>query len=151
MRAVVQRVASASVTVEGEKVGSIGPGLLVLLGVQEGDGEADRQWLLNKLTQLRIFEDEAGRMNRSVLDCGGEVLVVSQFTLMGTVKKGNRPSFNRAAEPAFAEAEYERFRSELAVILGRPVPGGRFAAMMAVELINDGPVTIILDSRQKDF
>lgn len=151
MRAVVQRVARASVSVEGEKISSIGPGLLVLLAVQEGDGDGDREWMLNKIAQLRIFEDEEGKMNRSVLDCGGDVLVVSQFTLMGTVKKGTRPSFNRAAAPAFAEAEYERFRSELASILGRPVPGGRFAAMMSVELINDGPVTIILDSKQKDF
>ncbi len=151
MRAVVQRVARASVTVEGETVGSIGPGLLVLLGVQEGDGDTDRKWLLNKVAQLRIFEDGEGRMNRSVLDGEGQVLVVSQFTLMGTVKKGSRPSFNRAAEPVFAEREYERFRGELAAVLGRPVPGGRFAAMMAVELINDGPVTIILDSRQKEF
>ncbi|HYH57867.1 MAG TPA: D-aminoacyl-tRNA deacylase [Thermoleophilaceae bacterium] len=140
MRAVVQRVASAAVTVAGERVASIGPGLLVLLGVREGDGEDAADRVAAKLAALRVFEDEAGKMNRSVRDVGGEVLVVSNFTLYGDARRGNRPSFVEAAAPAVAEPLVARVREALGA------QGGRFGAHMHVELVNDGPVTILVEN-----
>jgi D-tyrosyl-tRNA(Tyr) deacylase len=128
------------VTVGGEPVAAIGPGLLVLLGIRRDDGEAEADWIVRKLLALRIFEDEDGRMNRSVGDAGGEILCVSQFTLYGDARKGNRPGFTDAAPPEEAEPLYERVRE------GLGAQGGRFAAHMAVELVNDGPVTLLLDS-----
>lgn len=146
MRSVVQRVLSASVTVDGQMISDIGPGLLVLLGVAQGDTDADLEWMVKKVSQLRIFEDEAGKMNRSVLDGTKAVLAVSQFTLQGDVRKGNRPSFIDAMEPVGARALYERFCERLRA-LGLSVGTGIFAADMKVALVNDGPVTLILDSR----
>jgi len=140
MRALVQRVSSASVTVEEERVAQIGPGLLVLLGVRRGDSEAEADRIARKVLALRVFDDDEGRMNRSVEDVGGELLCVSQFTLYGDVRKGNRPSYVDAAPPEEAEPLYERARAALGA------QGGRFGARMAVELVNDGPVTILLES-----
>ena len=151
MRAVVQRVSRASVEVEKEIVGSIGEGLLVLLGVFREDTEEDRDWLAGRLAKLRIFDDEQGRMNRSLVDVEGEVLVVSQFTLFGTMKKGSRPSYNRAAGPDLAIPLYEGFAREMERLTGKKVPTGVFGAEMKVDLVNDGPVTIIIDSRERDF
>jgi D-aminoacyl-tRNA deacylase len=145
MKALVQRVSEAGVTVGGRTIGAIGQGLLVLLGVEHGDGESEADLLARKISNLRIFEDEAGKMNRSVLDTGGGVLVVSQFTLCADVRKGNRPSFTGAAAPEQARALYDRFCDQVAG-QGAPVARGEFAAHMAVRLINDGPVTIWLDS-----
>ncbi len=145
MRALVQRVSSASVSAEGDEVAAIGSGLLVLLGVHEEDGPEQADRLAAKLLALRIFEDDEGRMNRSVADVGGEVLCVSQFTLYGDVRKGNRPSFVDAAPPEAAEPIYDVFCGALAA-LGVPVARGVFGARMVVELANDGPVTIVLDS-----
>jgi D-tyrosyl-tRNA(Tyr) deacylase len=144
MRAVCQRVSEARVRVSGEVVGEIGTGLCVLLGVARGDGEADAERLAAKIARLRVFADEDGRFDRSVLDVGGAALVVSQFTLLADTSKGNRPSFSAAAAPEEAEAVYERFCGELAG-LGVPVERGVFGAKMAVELVNDGPVTIVLE------
>lgn len=145
MRAVVQRVSAASVTVEGRKVGSIGPGLLVLLGVARGDTEKDGEYLAEKLAGLRIFEDEEEKMNRSVAQIGGSILLVSQFTLYGDVRHGRRPSFTQAAPPEEANRLYEnlaqKFRDK-----GLTVETGQFQAHMEVALVNDGPVTILLDS-----
>ena len=143
MRAVVQRVAEAAVTVDGATVGQIGPGLVVLLGVARDDDAAMAAALAGKVARLRIFEDEAGQMNRSVLDTGGAVLAVSQFTLLGDTRKGNRPSFIAAARPEVAEPLYERFVAALRE-LGVEVATGRFRTAMRVALVNDGPVTIIL-------
>lgn len=151
MRAVVQRVKRASVSADGNVVGAIGKGMLILLGVEEGDAEADADWLATRLARVRIFEDADGKMNLAARDVGGSALVVSQFTLFGTMRKGSRPSFNRAAVPAEAIPLYESFTAKLAALLGRPVPTGRFGAMMDVELVNDGPVTLTLDSRRPDF
>lgn len=145
MRAVVQRVSEASVTVEGRRVSEIGPGLLVLLGVGKGDTEADVDWMSKKVAQLRIFEDEAGKMNRSVLDGSKAVLVVSQFTLYGDARKGNRPSFEGACEPREAQRLYEHF-CDASRALGLTVGTGIFAADMKVALLNDGPVTLMLES-----
>ena len=145
MKALVQRVSEASVTVGERVVGSIHRGLLVLLGVEHGDGERQAEFLARKIVQLRIFEDEAGKMNRSVLDMGGAVLAVSQFTLCADVRKGNRPSFIGAAPPELANPLYARFCDQLAGH-GAPVARGEFAAHMAVRLVNDGPVTIWLDT-----
>lgn len=150
MRAVVQRVSSARVTVAGEVTGEIRHGLLVLLGIAEGDTGADAQWLAEKIVALRIFEDDGGRMNRSVVDTSGGLLVVSQFTLLASTRKGTRPSFNAAARPEVAIPLYEDFVRLAGVALGRPVATGRFAAMMAVSLVNDGPVTLVIDSRTRD-
>lgn len=143
MRSVVQRVSGAAVRVEGHVVGEIGAGLLVLVGVAEGDGEADADALAGKVARLRIFENEDGRFDRSVLDVAGSVLAVSQFTLLADTATGNRPSFAAAAAPEEAERLYERFCSALRE-LGVPVAQGRFGARMEVELVNDGPVTIVL-------
>jgi D-tyrosyl-tRNA(Tyr) deacylase len=150
MRAVVQRVSSARVTVAGEITGEIAHGLLVLLGVAQGDTEADGEWLAQKLAVLRIFEDDTGKMNRSVVDIAGGALVVSQFTLLASVAKGTRPSFNAAAPPALAIPLYEKFVAQLSAILGRPVATGRFGAMMDVALVNAGPVTLVIDSRLRE-
>lgn len=146
MKAVVQRVLEASVTVEGQRVSEMGPGLLVLLGVGKGDSEKDLSWLVEKVTGLRIFEDAEGKMNRSLLDTHREMIVVSQFTLYGDVKKGKRPSFIDAEEPTLAKAMYETF-VERARAAGVKVGTGVFAADMKVGLVNDGPVTLLLDSR----
>ena len=145
MRAVVQRVKSASVTVDGEQVSEIGKGLLIFLGVAQEDTTGDIDYLANKVANLRIFEDDEGRMNRSLLEIGGEALVVSQFTLYGDCRKGRRPSFITAAQPEQADTLYQAFMEALAG-LGVSVKAGVFQAMMDVELINDGPVTILLDS-----
>ena len=145
MRAVVQRVSRARVVVGDETAGQIGPGLLVLLGVAHGDGEAEAERLAGKVARLRIFEDSAGRFDRAVLDTGGAVLAVSQFTLIADTRKGNRPSFSEAAPPDAAEPLYDRFCGVLAET-GVPVERGVFGARMAVELVNDGPVTIVLDT-----
>ena len=145
MRAVVQRVARAEVRVDGRQVGAVGRGLLVLLGVAQGDGEPDARLLADKVAALRIFEDEAGKMNRAVADVGGGVLAVSQFTLLGDARKGNRPGFTGAAPPDQANALYERFCALLRE-KGLPVATGVFRAHMEVELVNDGPVTLLLDS-----
>lgn len=144
MRLVVQRVTSASVTVHGEIVGAIGAGLLILVGVTHSDTPAEADWLANKAANLRIFEDADGKMNRSLLDTGGAALVVSQFTLYGDTRKGRRPSFIDAALPDHAEPLVQRFAAQLAA-MGITVAHGRFGAEMAVELVNDGPVTLILD------
>ncbi|NQT69288.1 MAG: D-tyrosyl-tRNA(Tyr) deacylase [Desulfobacteraceae bacterium] len=146
MRAVIQRVKSSSVTVGDETVGKIGSGLLVLLGVAEPDQSADADFLAKKIVNLRIFEDEQGKMNRSLIDIGGEMLVVSQFTLLGDCRKGRRPSFIDAAGPDKANELYEYFVAQLRKT-GVHVATGRFGAMMEVSLINDGPVTLILESK----
>ena len=145
MRAVVQRVSSASVEVDGRTVASIGRGLLVLLGVAQGDGERQAEWLADKIAGLRIFEDEAGKMNLSVQDVGGSALVVSQFTLLGDCRKGRRPSFSDAAPPEEADRLYQRF-VERARGAGLRVETGVFQAHMGVHLVNDGPVTLVLDT-----
>lgn len=150
MRAVVQRVSSARVTVADEVTGEIGPGLMVLLGVAQGDTEDDARWLADKIAVLRIFEDDEGKMNRSVRDLGGGVLVVSQFTLFASTRKGTRPSFNDAAHPDLAIPMYERFVSLISEAIGRPARTGRFGAMMEVSLVNDGPVTLVIDSRARE-
>lgn len=146
MRVVVQRVASASVAVEGANVAAIGAGLMVLVGVEESDSVVDVAWLSAKLTKLRIFSDEAGVMNRSIVDVGGEVLAVSQFTLFASVKKGNRPSWSRAARADVSQPLFDRFVFQLEADLGRKVATGVFGADMLVQLVNDGPVTIFIDS-----
>ncbi len=151
MRAVIQRVSKADVQVESEITGQIGPGLLVLLGIHGDDTADDIAWLIRKIIQLRIFNDEAGKMNLSVQDIGGGILVVSQFTLYGDVKKGNRPSFVRSAPPDFSIPMYEQFLTTLRAQFPGPVATGIFGAEMQVNLLNDGPVTLILDSRQPDF
>jgi D-tyrosyl-tRNA(Tyr) deacylase len=148
MRAVVQRVSRARVSVAGEVLGEVGVGLLVLLGAGEGDGEADADYLADKVVGLRIFEDEAGRMNRAVGEAGGGLLVVSQFTLYGDCRRGRRPSFTAALEPRAAAALCDRFVAR-ARAAGLAVATGRFGATMAVELVNDGPVTLLLDSHRQ--
>ncbi len=145
MRAVVQRVSRAAVTVDGETVGAIGTGVLVLLGVAPGDTESGAAWLADKVTGLRIFPDDEGKMNRDVAEAAGGVLVVSQFTLYGDCRKGRRPSFVGAAPPEVAEPLYEAFVTAVRA-RGIPTATGRFGAMMQVELLNDGPVTLIVDS-----
>jgi len=147
MRAVVQRVSRASVKVDGEFTGKIGKGLLVLLGVSQDDMESDSSYLAEKIAGLRIFEDDEGKMNRSVADVGGAVLAVSQFTLFGDVRKGKRPSFDAAARPEYARELYERFVTSVRA-LGLRCETGRFQEMMEVELVNQGPVTILLDSKK---
>ena len=149
MKLVIQRVSHASVTIEGNVKSSIGPGLLVLLGVGEEDGDQDIEWLVRKVAAMRIFDDADGVMNLSVTDTGGDVIVVSQFTLMADCRRGNRPSYIRAARPEISVPLYERFCSRLSETMGREVLTGEFGAHMEVDLLNDGPVTIILDSRNR--
>lgn len=148
MKAVLQRVSHASVDVDGERLSEIGQGLLILLGVVEGDTDADLELMVRKCANMRIFADEAGVMNRSVIDVSGEVLAVSQFTLAANVRKGNRPSYIAAAGHELAIPMYERFCSLMSQAIGRPVATGRFGADMKVELLNDGPVTIIVDTKE---
>lgn len=150
MRAVIQRVSSASVTIAGEVVAAIDMGLLVLLGIEDGDGEEDVAWLSAKIAKMRIFPDEAGLMNLAVTECGSGVIVVSQFTLHASTKKGNRPSFIRAARAEISEPLYGRFCEALAAEVGKPVGKGRFGADMQVALVNDGPVTIVMDTRDRE-
>jgi D-tyrosyl-tRNA(Tyr) deacylase len=145
MRAVVQRVSRAAVTIGGEVVGSIGTGLLVFVGIRRGDDDAASRWLCDKLLRLRVFEDAQGKMNRTVSEAGGGILLVSQFTLYGDVRKGNRPGFEEAAPPEEAEPLYNRTVAHLRDVSTVPVATGRFRAEMAVELVNDGPVTILLE------
>ena len=147
MRAVVQRVARSEVTVEGETIGSCGRGVLVLLGISPEDGDAEAKWLSDKVANLRIFPDDEGKMNRSLIDIGGDALVVSQFTLYGDARKGRRPSFIRAAEGPEAEAVYEKTVALLRA-QGIKTGTGKFGAMMDVSLVNNGPVTILLDSEK---
>ena len=147
MRACVQRVSRARVTVEGQVVGEIDAGLVVLVGVGQGDTDDDARFLAEKTTQLRIFPDEAGKMNRSLIDMGGQLLAVSQFTLYGDVRKGRRPSFISAADPDTGNRLYEKFVAEVRAA-GVTVATGRFQSEMQVELVNDGPVTILVDSRR---
>ncbi len=151
MRTVIQKVKCAQVKVDKQVVSSIGNGLLVLLGIEDADTSEDIDWLTKKIVQLRVFSDENGVMNRSVKEVEGEILVVSQFTLHANTRKGNRPSYIRASKPDFAVPMYENFISATEEVLGTRVSAGIFGAMMEVSLVNDGPVTIIIDSRQKDF
>jgi D-aminoacyl-tRNA deacylase len=150
MRSIIQRVSRASVEIDGICVSQIQSGLLVLLGVEEGDTEDDLKWLSSKVVRMRIFSDTEGKMNRSVLDQGGEIIVVSQFTLHASTKKGNRPSFLRAAAPEISQPLYEKFCVAVENELGKPVGRGIFGADMKISLINDGPVTIPVDSRARE-
>ncbi len=150
MRAVIQRVKSATVTVNHSECGRIGAGLLVFLGIEDADESEDIRWLSMKITQLRIFPDEQGVMNRSVLDMGGEILLVSQFTLLASTRKGNRPSYIRASKPEKAIPMYEFMIRQLSADLGKPVATGIFGADMQVELVNDGPVTIVIDTKSRE-
>jgi D-tyrosyl-tRNA(Tyr) deacylase len=150
MRAVVQRVSRASVTIQTAIKGRIERGLLVLLAVEEADGAEDIEWLSGKIARLRIFPDENGVMNRSVLEAGGDVLLISQFTLYASTRKGNRPSYTRSANPQTAIPLYEAFIQRLTADLGKAIQTGEFGADMQVELINDGPVTIIIDSKARE-
>lgn len=150
MRSVIQRVTRASVTIQGTVKGRIGKGLLVLLAVEPGDGPEDIEWLSGKIARLRIFPDDNGVMNRSVVEAGGEILVISQFTLFASTKKGNRPSYSRSAPPEIAIPLYEAFLQKLAADLGKPIQTGEFGADMQVDLLNDGPVTVIIDSKLKE-
>ena len=150
MRLLLQRVSEASVSIAGSEKSRIGPGMLILLGIEQEDGPGDIEWLVAKVLSLRIFEDNDGKMNRSLPEVGGEVLIVSQFTLHARVKKGTRPSFERAARPEIAVPLYERFIATFEGGLGKAVGTGEFGAMMQVALINDGPVTIWLDSKNRE-
>lgn len=150
MRTVIQRVTHASVTIDGNVKSEIGPGLLILLGVEGSDNSEDVDWLVKKVAALRIFDDEQGVMNRSLTDVGGEALVVSQFTLYASYKKGNRPSWFRAATHDISIPLYEEFCTKLSCAIGRPVGTGEFGADMKVELLNDGPVTICIDTKHKE-
>jgi D-tyrosyl-tRNA(Tyr) deacylase len=150
MIAVIQRVKEASVTVENEIIGKIGTGLLILLGIEEADSQEDIDWLSKKIVNLRIFSDQDGKMNISCKEIEGEILVVSQFTLHASTKKGNRPSYIKAAGPDIAIPLYEAFNQQLSTDLGKKVATGEFGAMMDVALINDGPVTILIDTKNKN-
>lgn len=150
MRAVIQRVSSASVTIDGTVFSKIDAGLLVLLGIIDSDTEEDIKWLSRKIVNLRIFDDRTGVMNRSLADCGGEVLVVSQFTLHAATKKGNRPSYIKAAKPDVAIPIYGNFVAQLQLALGKEVKTGVFGADMKVALLNDGPVTILIDTKNRE-
>lgn len=150
MRAVIQRVLEASVSINGRVISRIGPGLLVLLGVEEADAAGDVDWLCGKIARMRIFSDTEGKMNLSVVDCGGEILVVSQFTLHASTQKGNRPSFIRAARPTHSEPLYQSFCAVMEQETGKPVARGVFGGDMQVALTNDGPVTIVIDSRARE-
>ncbi|MFI3259785.1 MAG: D-aminoacyl-tRNA deacylase [Rikenellaceae bacterium] len=150
MRIVLQRVSRAEVVVEGESVGRIGRGVMVLLGVEADDSDSDVAWLAQKVVNMRIFDDENGVMNRSVMDVEGEILVVSQFTLHASTRKGNRPSYIRAAKGDVAEPMYEKFKAEIERLTGRQPQCGRFGADMKCDLLNDGPVTIMIDTKLKE-
>lgn len=150
MKVVIQRVQKASVSIEGEVVGSIDAGLLIFLGITHIDTLDDVAWLVKKIAALRIMDDEAGVMNRSLLDTGGQALVVSQFTLMASYRKGNRPSYIQAAAPEHAVPLYEAFVAQLSTTLSQPIPTGQFGADMQVSLLNDGPVTICMDTHNKE-
>jgi D-tyrosyl-tRNA(Tyr) deacylase len=150
MRAVVQRVSHASVSIDSQEKARIGNGLLILLGIEEADSVEDLEWLSGKISRLRIFRDQKGIMNLSLTEVGGEVLVISQFTLHASTKKGNRPSYVRAARPETAIPLYDHFINQLATDLGREVKSGEFGAYMQVELLNDGPVTIIIDTKNRE-
>lgn len=150
MRAVIQRVSKASVTIEGDLVANINSGLLILLGIVEQDTQDDIDWLVNKISNCRIFNDDNQVMNRSLIDINGEALVVSQFTLHASTKKGNRPSYIKAAKPDIAIPLYEAFVKQIQSFLSKTVQTGQFGADMKVELLNDGPVTIIMDSKNKE-
>lgn len=151
VRTVIQRVKRASVTINDQKKSEIGPGLLVLVGFEESDNLTDIEWLCNKIVQLRIFNDSNDVMNLSVVETQGSIMVISQFTLHAKTKKGNRPSYIRAAQPDIAIPLYNSFIGRLSQLLGREVVTGEFGAIMQVELINDGPVTIIIDTKEKEF
>ena len=150
MRVVIQRVSRASVTIDGTEVSSIGMGFMILVGIEAADTEEDVAWLCHKIIGLRVFNDDAGVMNRSIMDVRGEILVVSQFTLHASTKKGNRPSYIRAAKHEISVPLYNTFCAELGLALGKPVRTGRFGADMKVELVNDGPVTICMDTKNKE-
>jgi D-tyrosyl-tRNA(Tyr) deacylase len=150
MRAVIQRVTHASVTIEGQKKAEIGNGFLILLGIEQSDNQEDIDWLTHKIVGLRVFDDEAGIMNRNIQETGGDIIVVSQFTLMASYKKGNRPSWLRAAGHEVAIPLYNSFVKQLTEALGKPVGTGEFGADMKVELLNDGPVTICMDTKNKE-
>lgn len=150
MRTVTQRVQYASVTIDGQLKSKIGKGLLVLIGIEDADTQEDIEWLAKKITNLRVFDDENGVMNRSIIESDGEILVVSQFTLHASTKKGNRPSYLRASKPDIAVPMYEAFCAEMGLQLGKPVQTGTFGAEMKVELLNDGPVTILMDTQNKE-
>jgi D-tyrosyl-tRNA(Tyr) deacylase len=150
MRTVIQRVSRASVSINNQKKSETGPGMLVFLGIEESDDQNDIEWLASKIVQLRIFSDSNDVMNLSVLDTNGSIMVISQFTLYAKTKKGNRPSYIRAAHPDIAIPVYNKFISRLSALLGNDVATGEFGAMMQVELVNDGPVTIIIDSKEKE-
>ena len=150
MRTVIQRVSHASVTINGTVKSTIEKGLLVLVGIEDADTEEDIQWLCKKIVGLRVFDDEQGVMNKNIQDAGGDILVISQFTLFASTKKGNRPSYIRAAKPDISIPLYEQFCNELSIVLGKPVGTGEFGADMKVELLNDGPVTICMDTKNKE-
>jgi D-aminoacyl-tRNA deacylase len=150
MRAVIQRVSKASVAIEGRIKACIGPGILVLAGIEEDDNISDVEWLANKIVLLRIFNDYNGMMNLSVLETGGNIMVISQFTLHAKTKKGNRPSYIKAARPEKAIPLYESFIRKLSELSGKETASGKFGAMMQVELVNDGPVTILIDTKEKE-
>ena len=150
MRTVIQRVSHASVTINGTVKSAIEKGLLVLVGIEDADTEEDIQWLCKKIVGLRVLDDEQGVMNKNIQDAGGDILVISQFTLFASTKKGNRPSYIRAAKPDISIPLYEQFCEELGIALGKPVGTGEFGADMKVELLNDGPVTICMDTKNKE-
>ena len=150
MRTVIQRVSHASVTINGTVKSAIRKGLLVLVGIEDADTEEDIQWLCKKIVGLRVFDDEQGVMNKNIQDAGGDIFVISQFTLFASTKKGNRPSYIRAAKPDISIPLYEQFCEELGIALGKPVGTGEFGADMKVELLNDGPVTICMDTKNKE-
>jgi D-tyrosyl-tRNA(Tyr) deacylase len=150
MRAVIQRVSEAKVTIAGAIKGAIQKGLLILLAVEEADSPEDIEWLSGKIVRLRIFDDENGVMNRSIQETQGDILLVSQFTLFASTRKGNRPSYSRSARPEFAIPFYEKFIQRLQLDFGKPIQTGEFGAQMFVSLINDGPVTIIIDSKSRE-
>ena len=150
MRVLIQRVKRASVTVDGELISDIGKGLLVFVGICDNDGYEDIEWLTKKIANIRLFDDENGVMNLSLMDTGGDVLAVSQFTLMASTKKGNRPSYIKAAKPDISVPLYEQFCNEMEITMNKPIKRGVFGADMKVELLNDGPVTIFIDSKNRE-
>lgn len=149
MKAVIQRVLKASVTIKNEKIADIGKGLLILVGIEDADTQEDIDWLSNKIVNLRIFSDKDGVMNSSLKDSKGEIIVVSQFTLQASIKKGNRPSYIKASKPEIAIPLYEGFISQIQIDLGKKIQTGRFGSDMQVSLLNDGPVTIVIDTKNK--